>query len=73
MTIVTALIGYGVADLARKVTDVLFMLRITLRVGPNVLVTVFAFYRPGMIPIGSRLSHTVEFGTVALAAGHPLL
>jgi len=70
---IAVLIGYGVADLALNVTQVLLVLGITLGVGPDVLVAVFAFHHGRvLIPGSGRLARTMEFLAVALGTGHGL-
>ena len=71
---VTVFIGYGVADLALEVTQVLLMLVVAAGVGPNILMAVFAFYHVRILISGScGLAGTVKFLTVAFGADHALL
>jgi len=70
---IAILIGYGVADLALKVTQVLLVLRIALGVGPDILMAVFALhYVRVLIPSSYGLPRTVEFLAVAFGTGHGL-
>jgi len=68
---ITVFVRYGVTDLALKVTQVLLVLGITLSIGPDFLVAVFALdYIRVLIPGSCGLARTVEFLAVALGAGH---
>jgi hypothetical protein len=73
---IAILIGYGMADLAGKVTQMLLVLGVTLSVGPDVVVAVFTpaiccFWV--LIPSGYGFSRTVEFLAVALGTDHAFL
>jgi len=67
---IAVLIGYGVADLAGKVAQVLLVLGVTFGIGPDVLVAVLALdYVRVLIPGVYGLSRAVELLAVAFGTG----
>ena len=73
MASIAVLVSYRVADLAGKVAKVLFMLRIILRISPDVFMAVFAFYDIGVIIPAFGFSGVMQFLTVAVGTKHRLL
>ena len=74
MAAVAILIGYGMADLALNITQVLLVLGITLGVGPDFLMAVFALGGIRIIVAGScRFSRTVKLLAVAIGTEHAFL
>jgi len=70
---ITVFVGYGVADLALEVTQVLLVLGVAVSAGPDILMAVVALHHVQILIPGSYgLVRTVEFLTVAFGTGHGL-
>ena len=74
MATVAVLVLERVTNLAGKITEVLLVLRVAFRIGPDVRVAVFAL---GQIRVlisgGCRLVSAMEFLAVAVSTRHTLL
>lgn len=71
---ITVFVGYGVADLALEVTQVLLVLGVAVSAGPDILMAVVALHHVRILIPGSYwLARTVEFLAVAFGADHALL
>ena len=71
---VTVFVGYGVADLALEVTQVLLVLGVAVSAGPDILMAVIALHHVRILIPGSYgLAGTVKFLAVAFGADHALL
>jgi hypothetical protein len=70
MAIIAILVFYGVTDLALKVINMLFMLRVAGSIRQDIFMAVLALDGHSMIPVTNNLTCAVEFRSVAFGACH---